>query len=100
MPMYKCPQCQTQSIPLKDKYRAGMWGIVYCKHCPARLCATPWALGMFFMFYVWDVIWFVGLYRYTHDVRNFVYMLIVWIGLDAVNVSFMPLSAMKRKPQS
>ena len=41
MHMYKCPRCHTLSIPLKDKYRTGIWGIVYCEHCKAKLCAYP-----------------------------------------------------------
>lgn len=100
MPMYKCPRCQTMSIPLKDKYLAGVWINIHCKHCKAKLCATPLALAALNVFYLWDIGWFSGLYFFTRDIMDFVYMFIVWIIIDALNVSYMPLSSMKRDPQS
>jgi hypothetical protein len=102
MPMYKCPRCQTMSIPFKDKYRAGMWADIYCSHCKAKLCAYPWLLAGVFVLYAWDVAWFVGVYYYTRNPMNFVYMILVWLIIDALSVSFMPLAVMRRDkpPQS
>jgi len=98
MRMFQCPRCQEFSLPFKDKYRAGMWRDIHCSHCKARLCASPWVLAAFFVLYVWDVGWFSGLYYYTHNPLDFVYMILVWIGLDFLNVWYMPLSIMRANP--
>jgi hypothetical protein len=100
MRMYKCPHCRTLSIPLKDKYRAGVWGIIYCKHCKARLCAYPYLLGALYVVYTWDVMWFFGLYYFTRNPLDFVYMILGWVTLDALNVAFMPLAVMKNSRRS
>jgi hypothetical protein len=99
MHMYKCPRCRTMSIPLKDKYRAGIWGIVYCDHCKAKLCAYPLLLAALYVVYVNDIIWFAGLYYFTKNFMDLVYMVIGWLMLDAFNVSFMPLAVMKGSPR-
>ena len=95
MRMYKCPHCRTLSIPLKDKYRAGVWGVIYCRHCKAKLCAYPILLGALYVLYTWDIMWFFGLYYFTRNLMDFVYMILGWLTLDALNVSFMPLAVMK-----
>jgi hypothetical protein len=99
MPMYMCPRCKTMSIPLKDKYMAGMWANIYCSHCKAKLCATPLLLAAFYILYLWDVGWFSGLFYYTRDWIEFVYMAIIWVILDYINVTYLPMSIMKRDPQ-
>jgi len=95
MRMYKCPHCRTLSIPLKDKYRTGVWGVIYCRHCKAKLCAYPILLGALYVVYTWDIMWFFGLYYFTRNLMDFVYMILGWLTLDALNVSFMPLAVMK-----
>ena len=99
MPMYKCPRCHDICIPLKDKYRAGVWGVVYCEHCKAKLCAYPILLGLLYVVYCWDIAWFAGLYYFTHNYLDFVYMIIGWLILDALNITLMPLAVMKGSPR-
>lgn len=101
MPMYQCPLCKTASIPFKDKYKAGVWGDIYCPNCKAKLCAWPWLLALIWVAYAWDVAWFSGLFYYTRNPLDFVYMVLVWLLIDALNVSFMPLAVMKQpaKPE-
>lgn len=98
MTMYKCPRCQTMSIPFKDKYRAGMWSNIYCSHCKAKLCAYPWLLAGIFILYAWDIMWFAGLYFFTRDELDFVYMILIWLILSALSVSLIPLAVMRSNP--
>lgn len=96
MRMYMCPRCQTMSIPFKDKYRAGIWANINCKNCQAKLCASPILLAAYSILYMWDVAWFSGLFYYTRNPLDFVYMIMVWILLDYLNVTYMPLVTMRR----
>lgn len=100
MTMYKCPRCRTMSIPFKDKYRTSVWGTIHCPHCKARLCAYPLLLGALYVLYTWDIMWFAGLYYFTRNLMDFVYMILGWLVLDSLNVSFMPLAVMKSSPGS
>lgn len=98
MRTHKCPRCGEMSIPLKDKYRAGFWGIVSCGRCGARLCALPALLALFFVLYVWDIMWFFGMYHFTGNWMHFFYMALGWIVIDMLNVRFVPLASMRSKP--
>jgi len=98
MPMFKCPRCQEISLPMKDKYRGGHWFNIECPHCRAKLCATPWILAGFYILYLWDVAWFSGLFYYTFNPMDFVYMAAVWMCLDLLNIWYMPLSIMRGSP--
>ena len=86
------------SIPFKDKYRANLWRNIYCSHCKAKLCAYPWLLAGVYVLYTWDIGWFSLLYFYTHNPIDFVYMILVFVVLDALSVSFMPLAVMRSNP--
>lgn len=98
MPMFPCRRCKQMSLSLKDKYRAGHWQDVICPNCHARLCATPWVLAAFYILYLWDVAWFSGLFYYTYNPMDFVYMAAVWFCLDLLNIWYMPLSVMRSTP--
>jgi hypothetical protein len=101
--MYKCPRCKTRSISFKDKYKTGIWGEICCPNCKAKLCAWPWLLALIWVAYAWDVAWFSGLFYYTRNPMDFAYMIIVWLLIDAVNVSYMPLAVMTqpaRQPEN
>jgi hypothetical protein len=52
------------------------------------------------MLYTWDIMWFAGLYYFTRNLMDFVYMILGWLVLDSLNVSFMPLAVMKNSPGS
>ena len=96
MATYKCPCCERTNITSKQKRKAGYWSIIYCADCKARLCIYPWLLAALWTLYVWDVAWFAGLYYFTHNYLDFVYMTVGWILLDYINVTYMPLVVMKQ----
>lgn len=98
MPTFRCPRCEEMSLPLKEKYRAGHWLNIECPHCQTKLCAMPWVLAAGYVLYLWNIAWFSGLFYYTYNVMDFFYMFVVWIGLDLLNIWYMPLSIMRSGP--
>lgn len=100
MPMFHCPRCKEISLSFKEKYRAGHWFNIECRHCHARLCATPWVLAAFYILYLWNVAWFSGLFYYTYNPLDFLYMAAAWLCLDLLNVWYMPLSIMRSSPRA
>jgi hypothetical protein len=95
--MFTCPNCRENSISIKNKYLAGWWKPITCPNCSRKLSAFPWLLMALDMVYVWNVMWFYGLYHFDldHSPVYFVYMAVCWVILDVLNVQFMPLSIMK-----
>lgn len=92
MPTFKCPSCREQVIPFKDKYRAGWWSVLHCPHCGSRLAAFPWLLLLITMLYLWDVVWFVGIYHFTGNLMPHLVILIGgWLLLDLINLYLVPL---------
>ncbi|NOY73351.1 MAG: hypothetical protein GXP14_13455 [Gammaproteobacteria bacterium] len=57
----------------------------------------PIPLALFQILYVWNVGWFSGVYWFNRDPMNFVYMTVIWIILDMLNVKYVPLSVMRDK---
>ena len=96
--MFQCPRCREESISYKDKYRAGLWQTITCPRCHARLCANPWILMLLHMVYVWNVVWFYGLYHFEHNAIYFAFMAVGWLVLDVLNLQLVPLSVMRNKP--
>ena len=96
MLMYKCPHCEAPSIPLKSKYWAGQWGTIHCKNCMARLCVYPWLLAGLYFFYVWNVVWWFGMYHFTNNYYYLAVLILGWIVLDLINLAFLPLALMRR----
>ena len=45
------------------------------------------------------LIWFAGLYYFTRNYMDFIYMVLGWLMLDFLNVTFMPLAVMKGSPR-
>jgi DNA-directed RNA polymerase subunit RPC12/RpoP len=99
MKRYTCPSCKTESIPLTDKYRAGQWRVIHCPHCNARLCAQPWVLMVGWMIYVWAAAWFGFWAWLEHTWLPLLYLIPVWLLLDFLNVTLMPLAVMRPKGQ-
>lgn len=95
--MFPCPRCREDCISCKDKYLAGLWRTIGCSRCGAKLCANPWILMVLHMTYVWNVLWFYGLYHFGGDPINFAYMAIGWVVLDVLNVLLVPLSVMRQR---
>lgn len=97
MKSYDCPNCKQASIPVKDKYFAGIWRIIHCESCGARLCANPYLMVLGWMIYVWAAAWF-GFWAYlTGSFTPLIYLLPVWLFLDFLNINLMPLSVMRPK---
>lgn len=94
--MYICPSCEKDTISWKTKYLVGFWFTTHCLNCNAKLTAMPIPLALFQILYVWNVGWFSGIYWFTREPINFVYMTILWIILDILNVKYIPLSVMRR----
>jgi hypothetical protein len=93
--MFTCPRCNEDTVSIKDKYRAGLWLPIHCPKCGAKLTAYPWVLMIVHMLYVWNVVWFFGMYWFTGNAFHFVYMAVVWLVLDIVNVNLVPLAVMR-----
>lgn len=99
MPLFRCPCCREATIPLRDKYRLGWWLTTTCSNCGARLAAFPWTLMLLFFFYLWNVIWWFGLYHFNGGSHYFIYMVICWALLDLANIYLMPLCTLRRKAE-
>lgn len=94
---FACPRCQEDTISFRDKYLAGVWRVISCPQCAARLTAYPILLLMIHMAYVWNILWFFGLYYFERDFIYFAYMAMGWIILDFLNVQLIPLALLKNK---
>jgi len=100
MALYTCPQCKERSLTSKEKYRAGHWGVIRCRHCGARLCATPVVLALAYMAYFWVIAWFVGWALFERTWMPILYLIPVWLVVDYLGLKLMPISIMrKEKPQ-
>ncbi|MFQ5469852.1 MAG: hypothetical protein ACE5EH_06025 [Gammaproteobacteria bacterium] len=95
MNRFQCPRCETNSIPPKDKYKAGHWRIIFCRNCKAKLCAQPLLLAFGYIFYTWDVVFFGYLAYYERNLVPIIYMIAIWFALDFINIKLMPLSIMR-----
>jgi hypothetical protein len=100
MKRFTCPKCKKEGISLKDKYRASIWQVIYCDSCGARLCAQPFLLAFAYFIYTWAVVSFVTIAIFKQSFMPILYMIIVWLILDFINVMSMPLSVMRaiKKP--
>lgn len=100
MASFKCPSCKEETLSLFDKYRLGWWMTTSCSHCGARIAAFPWTLMVLFFFYVWNVVWWAGMVNFNDSFHYLIYMAVIWVLIDLVNIYFMPLSALKSKKPS
>ncbi len=98
--MYTCPRCKKETISWKKKYLAGLWLTIGCDNCEAKLSATPILLGLLHVVYAWNIAWFFSLYYFQRDPTYFVYMVVIWGILDALNVHYIPLSVMKKEERT
>lgn len=101
MKNFQCPRCKEMSIPPKDKFLAGLWRNIHCAHCGAKLCAYPIPLAILYFFHTWNIVWFYGMYHFTGNPLHFLYMVLVWLGLEFIDVAYMPLAVMRgSKPKN
>lgn len=98
MHMFTCPRCKAQSIPLSDKFKSGLWQTISCKSCGAKLIALPILLALLHFTYVWNVAWLCTFYYF--DLSGFYYagLILVWALIEAMNVWYMPLAAIRSSP--
>jgi len=100
MKPYQCPKCKEECIPAKDKYKAGIWRVIHCPQCGARLCGQPWVMAASYTLYVWALAWF-GFWAYMdHSWEPLLYLIPVWLLLDLLNMRFMPLSILRARKTS
>lgn len=95
MSTYQCPRCNEMTISVKEKFLTGLWQNIYCSDCGAKLCAYPIPLAILYFFHIWNVIWFFGMYHFTGNKMHFFYMAVVWVILNVINITVMPLAVMR-----
>lgn len=94
---FKCPQCHQDTITIRQKYMAGIWQIIHCNQCNARLCGQPILMALAYALYFWAFAWFTFTAVLTHDASALIYLLPCWLLLDFLNINLMPLSIMKAR---
>lgn len=92
---FTCPRCQTQSIPLGDKFKAGLWQAISCKNCGARLIALPILLALVHFMYVWNVVWLISLRYFDMEWYYYVGIMLEWAVIEAMNICYMPLAVQR-----
>lgn len=97
MKHFPCPKCGQAAIPFRAKYLAGMWQVIHCPACQARLCANPIILALAWACYVWALAWFGFAAYLEHSYSYLIYLVPVWLILDLLNIYLVPLSAMKAR---
>lgn len=96
--MFKCPHCEQATISYKQKYLMGIWSVIRCPNCGTRLSAQPLLLMALDVGYVWNAVWWLGLYFFNREPIYFVYLVIGWLILDFLNVKLIPIAALRSKP--
>ena len=94
---FNCPQCGQTSITTQQKYQAGIWRIIYCSECQARLCGQPIIMALAYALYFWAVAWFGFTAYFEGSLEPLLYLIPTWLGLDFLNINLMPLSVMKSR---
>jgi hypothetical protein len=100
MKKFTCPNCQQATITTRQKYLAGMWRVIYCDQCNARLCAQPVIMAIAWALYFWVLAWFTFTAYFSHSLQPLIYMVPAWLFLDFLNINLMPLAIMKTRPDA
>ncbi|HHM06357.1 MAG TPA: hypothetical protein ENJ19_11555 [Gammaproteobacteria bacterium] len=95
MKNFKCPRCHEASITPKEKLRAAWWANIFCPECGGKACAYPWVMVVVFVAHSWNIAWWIGMFYYTHNYMHFVYLVLGWVTIDYLSVTFVPLARMK-----
>ncbi|MEK6749571.1 MAG: hypothetical protein AABY83_10240 [Pseudomonadota bacterium] len=101
MSSFSCPHCQAQTLGLKAKLVASLWGVVRCPQCGKPSCAQPLVLGALYFLLVWDILLFgyVSFVNYqTQDTFSGMLYLIVMLTVIVILKFFavyVPLVAMR-----
>jgi len=94
---FNCPQCGQATITTRQKYLAGIWRIIYCSECKARLCGQPIIMGLAYALYFWVLAWFGFTAYFTDSLEPLLYLVPAWLFLDFLNINLMPLSILKSR---
>ena len=98
MRKFACPSCKQPSITVKDKYLAGLWQVIECPNCRARLCAQPIIMAIAYGLYFWAIAWWSFTAYFEHSAEPLIYLVPTWLFLDFLNINLMPLAVMRQKP--
>ncbi len=98
MHIFPCPRCEAHSIPLSDKFKAGLWLSITCKNCSASLIALPILLALVHFMYVWNVVWLISAYYFEMEWFYYLGIMLEWAVLEAMNIWYMPLAAQRAAP--
>ncbi|NOY62982.1 MAG: hypothetical protein GXP10_07515 [Gammaproteobacteria bacterium] len=98
MPQYCCPRCQQQTIPLKEKYKTSYWFLTQCANCSSTISANPIILAIVDVVYVWVAVTFCSMVYFQQSLIPILYLIVVWLILDFLNVHYMALSIVKSGP--
>ncbi|MDH5327435.1 MAG: hypothetical protein OEZ68_01285 [Gammaproteobacteria bacterium] len=93
-----CPHCKEPTLSWWDKYKAAKWALISCPKCGGTSCSFPYLLVFYTMLYVWDVLLFGVVAYESKNAWYIVVLLVIWLILDYFSL-YLPLSAMKRKPE-
>lgn len=91
---FDCPKCNKKSLSVWEKYRTSIWLWVACPNCGTRLSANPIILALFFMAYIWVLAFFTFLFLTNTEgsIMTSILFFLVWLIVDALNVTLTPLS--------
>jgi len=94
---FNCPKCGQTSITTKQKYLAGVWHVINCNACEARLCAQPIVMALAYALYFWIIAWFAFTTYFEGNIESLFYLAPAWLLLDYLNINLMPLCILKPK---
>lgn len=97
MRKFVCPNCRQKTIPVRDKYLAGLWQVIHCQHCHARLCGQPVIMAIAYGLYFWAVAWWGFTAYFEQSLDPLIYLIPTWLFLDFLNINLMPLAVMRKK---
>lgn len=97
MKKFICPQCKQHTISVKEKYFAGIWRVIHCQQCHARLCGQPIIMAIAYAIYFWTLAWFGFSAFLESSIEPLFYLLPAWALLDFLNIQLMPLAVMKAR---
>jgi len=97
MKKFKCPNCEQLTITTRQKYMAGIWRVIHCENCNARLCAQPIIMAIAYAIYFWALAWFSFSAYFTQSLEPLIYLIPTWLFLDFLNINLIPLARMKAR---
>lgn len=95
---FTCPKCEQATISIKDKYRANLWKLISCSNCGARLTASPWILVAIQILYLWNIAWWIAMYKFdAPHLYYFGLLVLVWLFIDFLGINLVPLAVIRQR---